>query len=72
MITIELKAKCCECNEFSAVTKTSRTYTVLTESVKIKRTSPEDLVSPTTNNFFVCSLGCLIKFIAREADHDRL
>lgn len=72
MIETELKAKCCECKELSSVTKTSRTYITYDKSVQIRRSSVVDFISPTADDHFLCSLGCLIKFIASEADNDRL
>jgi len=72
MIETELKAKCRECNELSSITRTSRIYIRYDKSLQIRRVSVADFVAPMENEFFLCSLGCLIKFIASEADNARL
>lgn len=73
MIESDLKFKCAECKEYGSITKHSRTYTrSYIHGVLIDKAHSTDCVSKSEDIFFLCSLGCLIKFIASEADDGRL
>ena len=72
MIETELKAKCESCKEYSNLSKTARIYYSNEDSIRINKATDFDLINSYNNSVYLCSLGCLIKFIASEADNGRL
>lgn len=72
MIEAAVKIKCASCQEFGDITKHSRMFSTTMYGVTISRVEPADYINTKEDDHFLCSLGCLIKFIASEADNDRL
>jgi len=72
MIETELKIKCESCKEYGSLSKTSRVYTKYEDEVRIEKAYKASLINSYDASSYLCSLGCLIKFIASEADNDRL